>query len=94
MGCQLQVIPDSKVHGANVGPTSGRQNPGGPHIGPMNFAIWDINPDKTGQHYISNMVNQHTVDDLLDQPCLYLTSMECRNDNNFMMNQGSISLSS
>ena len=32
--------PDSKVHGANMGPIWGRQNPGGPHVGPMNFAIW------------------------------------------------------
>ena len=32
--------PDSKVHGANVGPTWGRQDPGGPHVGPMNFANW------------------------------------------------------
>ena len=35
-------IPDSKVHGANMGPTWGRQDPGGPQIGPMNFGIWDI----------------------------------------------------
>ena len=34
-------IPDSKVHGANMGPIWGRQVPGGPHVGPMNFAIWD-----------------------------------------------------
>ena len=33
-------FPDSKVHGANMGPIWGRQDPGGPHIGPMNFAIW------------------------------------------------------
>ena len=32
--------PDSKVHGANMGPIWGRQDPGGPHVGPMNFAIW------------------------------------------------------
>ena len=31
--------PDSKVHGTNMGPIWGRQDPGGPHIGPMNFAI-------------------------------------------------------
>ena len=31
--------PDSKVHGANMGPIWGRQDPGGPHVGPMNFAI-------------------------------------------------------
>ena len=33
-------VPDSKIHGANMGPTWGRQDPGGPHVGPMNFAIW------------------------------------------------------
>ena len=35
------VIPDSKVHGANMGPIWGRQDPGGPHIGTMNLAIRD-----------------------------------------------------
>ena len=36
------AIPDSKVHGANMGPIWGRQDPGGPHVDPINFAIWDI----------------------------------------------------
>ena len=36
----LGGIPDSKVHRANMGPIWGRQDPGGPHIGPMNFSIW------------------------------------------------------
>ena len=36
------MIPDSKVHGANMGPIWGRQDPGGPHVGHMNLAIWDI----------------------------------------------------
>ena len=36
------TIPDSKVHGANMGPIWGRQDPGGPHVGPMNFAIRDV----------------------------------------------------
>ena len=35
------TIPDSKVHGANMGPIWGRQDPSGPHVGPMNLAIWD-----------------------------------------------------
>ena len=35
-------IPDSKAHGANMGHIWGRQNPGGPHVGSMSFAIWDI----------------------------------------------------
>ena len=34
--------PDSKVHGAIMGPIWGRQDPGGPHVGPMNFAIWVV----------------------------------------------------
>ena len=32
--------PDSKVHGANMGPIWGRQYPSGPYVGPMNLAIW------------------------------------------------------
>ena len=32
--------PDSNVHGTNMGPTWGWQDPGGRHVGPMNFAIW------------------------------------------------------
>ena len=31
--------PDSKVYGANMGSTSGRQDPGGPHVGPINLDI-------------------------------------------------------
>ena len=31
---------DSKIHGANMGPISGRQDPGRPHVGPNNFVIW------------------------------------------------------
>ena len=34
------VVPDTKVHGANMGPIWDRQDPGGPHVGPRNFAIW------------------------------------------------------
>ena len=31
--------PDSKVHGANMGPTWVLSSPDGPHVGPMNLAI-------------------------------------------------------
>ena len=31
--------PDSKVHGANMGPIWGQQDPDGSHVGLMNFAI-------------------------------------------------------
>ena len=32
---------DTKVHGANMGPIWGRQDPDGRHVGPMNLAIWE-----------------------------------------------------
>ena len=36
------INPDSKVHGANMGPIWGRQDPGEPHVGHMKFAIWEL----------------------------------------------------
>ena len=33
------IVPDSKVHGANMGPTWVLSAPGGPHVGPMKLAI-------------------------------------------------------
>ena len=38
---QCKSIPDSKIHGASMGPTWVLLAPGGPHVGPMNLAIWD-----------------------------------------------------
>ena len=35
----VNEYPDSKVHGANMGPTWVLLAPDGPHVGPMNFAI-------------------------------------------------------
>ena len=35
-----QNSPDSKVYRANMGLTWGRQDPGGPHVAPMNLASW------------------------------------------------------
>ena len=37
----INTNSDSMVYGANMGPTWGRQDPGGPHVGPMNLAIWE-----------------------------------------------------
>ena len=34
--------PDSKIDGANMGPTWGRQDPGGPHGGHVNPVIWKV----------------------------------------------------
>ena len=38
-------IPDSKVHGANMGPIWVLSAPDGPHFGPMNLAIRDMSPE-------------------------------------------------
>ena len=38
----LELFSDSKVHGGNMGHIWGRQDPGGPHVGHMNFAIWVV----------------------------------------------------
>ena len=49
LSCSNHNTPDSKVYGANMGPIWGRQDPGGPHIGPVNFAVWEwIWPSCTG----------------------------------------------
>ena len=44
----LEPHPDSKVYGTNMGLIWGRQDPGGPHVGPMNFAIWHMQSMKPG----------------------------------------------
>ena len=57
-------IPDSKVHWANMGPIWGRQDPGGPHVGPMNIAIWDslwlyintLRPELTAHYSADNIL--------------------------------------
>ena len=38
---KLITRADSKIHGGNMGPTWGRQDPGGSHVGHTNLVIWD-----------------------------------------------------
>ena len=40
MEMKTGTYPNSNVHGVNMGPIWGRQDPGGPHVGPMNLPIW------------------------------------------------------
>ena len=59
----LQQCPDSKVHGANMGPIWGRQDPGGTYVGPMNFAMW-VGPEVvlcgyTTIIFVQNMYKEH-----------------------------------
>ena len=38
----IHVYPESKARGANMGHIWGRQDPSGPHVGPMNLVIWVV----------------------------------------------------
>ena len=51
----VKETPDSKIHGANVGPTWGRQDPGGPHVGPIILVIW---AGEVSNHAISLQATQ------------------------------------
>ena len=57
--------PDSKVRGANMGPIWGWQGPGGPHVGPINFAIWE------GKSWFS--MTEWYCDGLFKEDCNELT---------------------
>ena len=50
----IQHLPDSKVHGANMGSIWGRQDPGGPHVGPINFAIWALSQIRNNPRMSTN----------------------------------------
>ena len=41
-------LPDSEVHGANMGPTWVLSAPDGPHVGPVNLAIGVVNTNVLG----------------------------------------------
>ena len=56
-------IPDSKIHGANIRPTWVLSAPGGPHVGPMNLAIRDMQPrwgSSFGPAYVKDTHRRHT----------------------------------
>ena len=36
----MNIHPDSKIHGANLRPTWVLSAPDGPHVGPINLAVW------------------------------------------------------
>ena len=66
----LLYYPDSKVHGASMGPIWGRQDPGGPHVGPMNLAIWVLTSDASinaiGLIKITWLYHTHSIVKLRD----------------------------
>ena len=45
----LHTYLENKVPRANMGPIWGRQGPGGPHVGPLNFVIWVVANSSPGR---------------------------------------------
>ena len=65
--------PDRTVHGANMGPIWGRQDPGGPHVGTMNFVIWVCSCIQSNIQYFAKLCRF----------LCYKTGMYCMVDKNF-----------
>ena len=64
----LYTDGNTHLHGANMGSIWGRQDPGGPHVGPMNFVIW-VSSHKTRDQYPYNLnKNGHCVYTALQFP--------------------------
>ena len=70
--------PDSKVHGANMGPTWVLPVPGGPHVGPINLAIRELDhrhaircPGTAGARRLVGTVLTEELD-MLSSKCLWL----------------------
>ena len=55
-----RIDPDSKVHGANMGPTWVLSAPDGPHVGPMNLAIrGSVEYSSSGVDYLKRLPHAH-----------------------------------
>ena len=54
-----RIIPHSNVHGVNMAPSWDRQDPGGPHVGHMNLAIWDNLSNAQVEYLSSIAVTSH-----------------------------------
>ena len=82
----MEYIPDSKVHGASMGPIWGRQDPGGPHVGPMNFAIWDVTLLKCcsifGQNKLRESISVIMIDSNIQFSLLWSHKKNARNHKN------------
>ena len=73
-------IPDSKVHGANMGPTWVLSVPGEHHVGPMNLAIrdWLYNVFDKSLIYSSTWRWHHASDSSASWPCFIVLLRQTR----------------
>ena len=73
--CMKYAYPDSKVHGANMGPTWVLSAPDGPHVGPMNLVSCKIVrvPLKQCQRdMVRSTGTRHRQNTTKREPCTYL----------------------
>ena len=56
--------PHIKVHGADMGPTWGRQDPGGPHVGPINLALLEFVLYERNSSVTRGFLPQRAIDTL------------------------------
>ena len=56
--CSPYKDTDRKVDGVSMGPTWGRQDPCGSHVGPMNLAIWEYKKTYSAYHYFMTYLKQ------------------------------------
>ena len=74
--------PDINILGAIMGPIWGRQVPGGPHVGPMNFATWEVILIKgLYQQLFAASANIHPIGAMSDLICpmIFLCGMSASN---------------
>ena len=70
------IHPGSKVHGANMGLIWGRQDPGGPHVSPMNYLgryIWANGRTRVAPPRSHNAIYHVRLE--IDSPLPILTSV-------------------
>ena len=70
----IKIVAESKVHGANMGPIWDWQDPGGPHVGPMNFAGYlgylPNGPINNIPVLVQIMIRQRPGDEPLSEPMM------------------------
>ena len=81
-GRSIRHIPDSKVHGANTGPTWVLLAPDGFHVGPMNLAVRDNLVAIAGAAILVPMpVMQSSLCNSVEDWAPYMKSMGVRSSN-------------
>ena len=68
------IHPDSMIHGAYMRPTWGRQDSGGPHVGPMILAVSYVNTLKTESRHDTNFVEMRCCSATEDDKVGFMTT--------------------